>query len=63
MESHVQSQEDHLIEGFSFKLKLGASYVSSRDSVSFFPSGGNQYSPTGVKVTKNTNKQTNKQTN
>ena len=52
MESHIQSQEDHLIEGLSFKLKPGASYVTNRDSVSYFPSGGNQYTPTGVKVIK-----------
>ena len=52
MESHIQSQEDHLIEGLSFKFKPGASYVTQRDSVSYFPSGGNQYTPAGVKVVK-----------
>ena len=52
MEASVASQEDHLIEGLSFKLKPGASYVTQRDSVSFFPSGGNSYSSTGVKVVK-----------
>ena len=48
----ANSIEDHLIEGLSFKLKPGASYVQSRRSVSFFPQGGNSYSSTGVKVIK-----------
>ena len=52
MESHAQSVEDYLIEGLSFKLAPGASYVTSRRSVSFFPTGGNAYSPSGVKVIK-----------
>jgi len=50
MESHAQSVEDYLIEGLSFKLAPGASYVSNRRSVSFFPQGGNSYSSAGVKV-------------
>ena len=37
MESHVQSVEDNLIDSLSFKLKPGASYVTDRRSVSFFP--------------------------
>ncbi len=52
MEETASSIEDHLIEGLSFKLKPGASYVQSRRSVSFFPQGGNSYSSTGVKVIK-----------
>ena len=35
MESHAQSVEDYLIEGLSFKMSPGASYVTSRRSVSF----------------------------
>ena len=50
MEHHVQSVDDALIGGFSYKLKAGASYVTDRRSVTFFASGGNQYSSTGVKV-------------
>ena len=50
MESHAQSVEDYLIEGLSFKLSPGASYVTNRRSVSFFPQGGNAYSSSGVKV-------------
>ena len=38
--------------GLSYKLKPGASYVTNRRSVSYFAQGGNQYSPTGVKVMK-----------
>ena len=36
----------------SYKLKPGASYVTNRRSVSYFVSGGNSYSPNGVKVMK-----------
>ena len=52
MEHHAQSVEDALIGGLSYKLKPGASYVTNRRSVSYFASGGNQYSPNGVKVMK-----------
>ena len=33
-------------------MKAGASYVTNRRSVSYFASGGNNYSPNGVKVVK-----------
>ena len=52
MESHAQSVEDNLIDSLTFKLRPGASYVTDRKSVSYFPQGGNQYSPAGVKVMK-----------
>ena len=53
VESHANSVDDYLIEGLSFKLSPGASYVTNRRSVSFFPSGSDTYSPTsGVKVIK-----------
>lgn len=52
MEHHAQSVDDALIGGLSYKLKSGASYVTNRRSVSYFPMGGNSYSPTGVKVIK-----------
>ena len=52
MEGHAQSVEDNLIESLSFKLRPGASYVTNRRSVTFWPQGGNSYSPTGVKVIK-----------
>ena len=52
MEHHAQSIDDALIGGLSYKLKPGASYVTNRRSVSYFASGGNTYSPTGVKVMK-----------
>ena len=53
LESHAQSVEDVLVDSLSFKLKPGASYATERKSVSYFASGGNQYSaPTGVKVIK-----------
>ena len=52
MEATAQSVEDYLIDALSFKLKPGASYITNRRSVSYFPVGGNQYSPAGVKVIK-----------
>ena len=52
MEHHAQSIDDALIGGLSYKLKPGASYVTNRRSVSYFASGGNSYSPSGVKVMK-----------
>ena len=52
MEHHAQSIDDALIGGLSYKLKAGASYVTNRRSVSYFASGGNQYSSNGVRVIK-----------
>ena len=53
VEAHANSSEDYLIEGLSFKLAQGASYVTNRRSVSFFPSGSDAYGPTsGTKVIK-----------
>ena len=52
MEHHAQSIDDALIGGLSYKLKPGASYVTNRRSVPYFAQGGNQYSPSGVKVMK-----------
>ena len=52
MEATAQSVEDYLIDSLSFKLKPGASYITNRRSVSYFPHGGNQYSVQGVKVIK-----------
>ena len=52
MEAHAQSVEDNLIDSLSFKLRAGASYVTDRRSVSFFPHGGNQYTSHGVRVIK-----------
>jgi hypothetical protein len=50
LEAHARSVDDHLISGLSSQLKAGASYVTDRRSVTYFPKGGNSYSPTGVKV-------------
>ena len=52
MEHYPQSVGDALIGVLSYKLKPGASYVTNRRSVVYFASGGNQYSPNGVKVMK-----------
>ena len=51
MEVYSSSVEDQLIDGLSFKLSPGASYITERKSVSFFPSGSNVYTTTsGTKV-------------
>jgi hypothetical protein len=52
MEAHAQSVEDNLINSLSFKLRPGASYVTNRRSVTYWPQGGNSYAPNGVKVMK-----------
>ena len=52
MEATAQSVEDYLIDSLLFKLKPGASYITNRRSVTYFPVGGNQYSVAGVKVIK-----------
>ena len=52
MEHHAQSVDDALIGGLSYKLKPGDPYVTNRRSVPYFASGGNAYSPNGVKVMK-----------
>eukprot|EP00969_Alexandrium_andersonii_P183390 8103917-Alexandrium_andersonii.AAC.1 len=43
MESHAQSVADVLSESLSFKLRVGASYVTDRKSSTFHPSGGDSY--------------------
>ena len=52
MEHHAQSVDYALIGGLPYKLQSGASYITNRRSVSYFPQGGNQYSPSGVRVMK-----------
>ncbi len=41
MEAHANSAQDKLIDGLSFKLNPGASYVQERESVTFHPQGSN----------------------
>ena len=52
MEHHAQRVDDALIGGLSYKIRAGAGYVTNRRGVSYFASGGNQYSPNGVRVIK-----------
>ena len=52
MEAHAQAVEDNLIDSLQFKLRPGASYVTNGRSVTFFPQGGNDYKPNGVRVIK-----------
>ena len=52
METHIQSVEDSLIDSLSFRLPNSANFINDRRSVSFFPTGGNEFSPRGVKIIK-----------
>lgn len=53
MEAITNATEDNLIEGLSFKLQPGASYVTERKSATFWAVGSNVYNPTGgVKLVK-----------
>jgi len=52
METHIQATEDALIDTLSFKLPNTANFINERRSVSFFPSGSNEYGPQGVKIMK-----------
>ena len=52
IEHRVQSVDDELSGGLSYKLKADASYVTDRRSCTFFAPGGNSYSSTGAKVAK-----------
>ena len=45
VEAIANGIEDKLIEGLSFKLNPGASYVIDRRSVTCHPQGSNRYSP------------------
>ena len=47
MESILSSQEDHLLSSLSYKIppNSGASYVTDRRAVTYFPMGGNIYNP------------------
>ena len=50
VEAAANSTEDYLIDGLSFKLKPGASYVNERKSVTYHPQGSNVYSPNRTKL-------------
>ena len=47
VESMANSVEDYLIDGLSFKMKGGASYITDRRSVTYHPAGSNIYRPNG----------------
>ena len=53
METIANSSEDVLIDALSYKLGSSASYITSRKSSTFWPSGSNIYKPSsGTKVIK-----------
>ncbi len=45
VEAIANSVEDKLIDGLSFKMQPGASYVVERKSVTYHPQGSNNYEP------------------
>ena len=47
MEVYSSSVEDQLIDGLSYKLAPGSSYIQDRKSITFYPSGSNIYTPNG----------------
>ena len=47
MEAHVAATDPLVIDGLQYKLKPNGQYVTSRQSVSFHPSGSNVYKPVG----------------
>ena len=52
MEALSNSVEDRLVDGLSFQLQPGASYVTERKSVTYHPQGSNIYSTSGTKLIK-----------
>ena len=51
MEALSNGVEDYLIEGLSFKLPPGSSYITDRRKTTFWASGSNIYKPlSGTKV-------------
>ena len=52
VEATANSIEDFLVDGLSFKLNKGDSYVNERKSVTFHPQGSNIYSTNGTKLIK-----------
>ena len=51
VEAMANGVEDKLIDGLSFKMQPGASYVIERKSVTYHPQGSNVYTPTaGTKL-------------
>ena len=52
MESILAGQQDTILNSLEFNLPISVNYITDRKSVSFYPSGSNEYSPEGVKVLK-----------
>ena len=48
----ANSVENVLVDGLSFKLRPGASYINKRKSVTYHPQGSNIYSTNGTKLIK-----------
>ena len=49
MENASKAIEDTLIPAVNYRLDPGASYIGGTRFCTFFPQGGNSYSPSGVK--------------
>ena len=49
-EQLVDGSTERLVHGLAYAEKATAAYVKDRSSVTYFPVGGNSYSPTGVRL-------------
>lgn len=52
METTIQTVEDSLIEGLSFKLGNSSNYILDRKSSTWYPTGSNVYTPLGTRMLK-----------
>ena len=52
VEAAANASQDYLIDGLSFKMKEGATYVNDRKSVTYHPQGSNVYTPDGTRLIK-----------
>ena len=50
LETHIASSEDRLLEGLHFGSRSTASYVVSRQNVTFHPSSAASWKPSGVRM-------------
>ena len=46
----LEGSQEKLIHGLSYVAGAQASYLKDRSSVTYFPTGGNSYSPSGVRL-------------
>ena len=52
METHIKSVDDAFLDSLSFTLPNSANFINECKSVTSFPTGGNNFTPQGVKIIK-----------